>query len=85
MGEKSHDVEIAWSMDLINENTYEIEKKLAEDREKAKFLLDLSEQKIAEKHKEFAKKQNPKVFVKLCREKENNEIEYKEMDDGKSI
>lgn len=80
LGEKSHDVEIAWSMDLINENTYDIERKLAEIREKEKYLVDLCEQKIEEKHKEFAKKQNSKNFIQLYKE-----IKNKEMDDGKSI
>ena len=80
LGEKSHDVEIAWAMDLVNEDSYELERKLAEMREKEKCLIDLCEQKIEEKHKEFAKNQNSQCFIPLYKE-----VKGKGVDDGKSV
>ena len=65
LGEKSHDVEIAWSMDLVNEKTYGLEKKLAELREKEEYLVELCEEKIQEKHQEFAKYQSDRDFNEI--------------------
>lgn len=74
-GEKSHDVELAWSMDLIDENTYALEKRLAELREKEQYLVELCEQKIEEKQKEFAKTQCARNFNKIKREMKQAEVE----------
>jgi len=70
LGEKSHDVEIAWSMDLVNENTYALEKKLAELREKESFLVELCKQKLEEINKSFAEVQANRDFNKLTKDME---------------
>ena len=79
LGEKSHDVEIAWSMDLVNEKTYGLEKKLAELREKEEYLVELCEEKIQEKHQEFAKYQSDRDFNEISKKAKNLEVE-----DGKT-
>jgi len=75
LGKKSHDVEIAWTMDLVNESTYPLERHLAELREKEEFLVDLCEQKIQEKHQKFARTQSGRDFNKIQKEMKKAEAE----------
>ena len=75
LGEQSHDVELAWSMDLVNDSTYALEKRLAELREKEQFLVELCEQKIEEKQLEFARSQGERNFNKIQREMRQAEVE----------
>lgn len=75
LGEKSHDVEIAWSMDLVNENTYALEKKLAELREKESFLVELCKQKLEEINKSFANNQKNRDFNQITKDLKKNDLE----------
>ena len=76
LGEQSHDVEIAWSMDLVNEKTYSLEKKLAELREKESMLVDLCEDKLQEINKDFADAQANRDFNQLAKDMKNkNDLE----------
>ena len=56
LGKNSHDLEIAWSMNIIGKY-HDVERKLAEVREEEKYLVDLCAKTAIEKYKEFAKNQ----------------------------
>ena len=75
LGEKSHDVEIAWTMDFVNEKTYALEKRLAELREKEQFLVELCEQKLAEVHAEFANAQCERNFNQISKDMKKSEVD----------
>ena len=57
LGEKSHDIQVAWDMNIIDKENYATEKILAKERAVEEYLIKLCEEKLAEKHNNFMKKQ----------------------------
>lgn len=73
LGEESHDMQVAQSVRFANEQTYAIERKLAEQREKEQYLIELAEQKLAQKHQEFADEQVDTDFHQIAKAMEEFE------------
>ncbi len=57
LGETSHDLQVAWNMNIIDKETFYTERMLARERAIEEYLVSLCEEKLAEKHKSFANKQ----------------------------
>ena len=53
LGENDHELEVVRSANFINSDTYELEKKIAQEQEKQVYLVDLCGQKLAEKQQEY--------------------------------
>lgn len=68
LGENSHDVEIAWSCDFVNDSTYAVERKLAELREKEAYLAQKCIERIQEKRQEFAEEQSKVDFNRISKD-----------------
>lgn len=75
LGKESHDVELAWTMNFVDERTYYIERKMAEFREKSKFLAELCQEKIAELQQEFVQTQGELIFDAVQQQFGQSEVE----------
>lgn len=67
LGKRSHQVEIAWTMNLINKETFPLEKKLAELRGRVEILADACIAKTNEQYNNFAKNEASRDFYALTK------------------
>ena len=67
LGEKSHDVQVVRSMNIVDKNFIALERRLALEREKEKALLEKCEELISKEHANFVESQAQTNFVECAK------------------